>query len=335
MSRSVVSLFTGAGGLDLGFHQAGFKTVWANDKNRDCLVTWRMNFGNTPMLCRDITLEGGPSFTLKYHPTAYPDLVGLIGGPPYQSWSVAGSRRGVNDPRGKLFFAFIEALKTLKPKFFVAENVKGILSPRHKEALDGILSAFQKEGYHVRWQLLNAVDYGVPQDRERVFFVGFSDEAKAEAFTFPARLEQPVKTLRDTIADLEDTAKPHFGDDEDEEVSDNHHYEAGQGFSPLFMSRNRVRGWLEPSFTIQASGRHVPLHPSAPKMRKVGKDAFKFVDGHLYRRLSVRECARIQGFPDDFLFHYEAISSGYRQVGNAVPPPLARAVAEEVARVLP
>ena len=100
----------------------------------------------------------------------------------------------------------------------------------------------------------------------------------------------------------------------------NHEYMHG-GFSTIYMSRNRVRGWDEPSFTIQAGGRHAPIHPQAPKMLKVGQDEMKFVEGaeHLYRRLTVRECARIQTFPDTFIFHYNTVAAGYKMVGNAVP----------------
>jgi len=102
------------------------------------------------------------------------------------------------------------------------------------------------------------------------------------------------------------------------------------GFSTMFMSRNRVRTWDQPSFTIQAGGRHAPIHPSAPVMTKVETNKFSFVDGHDYRRLSVRECARIQGFPDDFTFYYKNVANGYKMIGNAVAVGFAREIAKSI-----
>ena len=157
----IVSLFSGAGGLDRGFEAAGFETIWANDCDKDVWDTFAKNFPNTYLDRRSIV--DIPSEEI-------PDAVGIIGGPPCQSWSEAGKLRGIDDSRGQLFFEFIRILRDKQPLFFLAENVSGMLSRRHSEALNNIQSLFAESGYKLSIELLNAADYGVPQDRKRVFF---------------------------------------------------------------------------------------------------------------------------------------------------------------------
>ncbi|SFV58132.1 DNA-cytosine methyltransferase [hydrothermal vent metagenome] len=182
------------------------------------------------------------------------------------------------------------------------------------------------------FKLLNAHDYGVPQDRKRIFFVGFRDDLGIE-FEFPKPLDKKL-FLKDAIADLKESALP--AKDKTYSNGDackpyNHEYMTG-GFSSMYMSRNRVRAWDEPSFTIQAGGRHAPLHPQAPKMELVERDKRQFVEGKegLYRRLSIRECARIQTFPDEHKFYYKNLTAGYKMVGNAVPVNLAYVLAKSI-----
>jgi DNA (cytosine-5)-methyltransferase 1 len=179
---------------------------------------------------------------------------------------------------------------------------------------------------------LNAVDYGVPQDRKRVFFIGYRKDLN-KRFHFPEPLSRKV-SLQEAIFDLKDTAlvakdKGHSNDNAC--VLANHEYLNG-GFSTIYMSRNRVRNWQEPSFTIQAGGRHAPIHPQAPKMELVATNKRIFVAGQedSYRRLSVRECARIQTFPDSHIFYYKNLSAGYKMVGNAVPCNLAESLARAI-----
>ncbi|MEL6408261.1 MAG: DNA cytosine methyltransferase [Chloroflexota bacterium] len=307
------SLFSGAGGLDLGFEQAGFEVAWANEYDKSIWATFRRNFPNTILDTRDI--RDVPSEDI-------PDaLDGIVGGPPCQSWSEAGARRGINDRRGQLFFEYIRVLQDKQPKFFLAENVQGMLFERNAEALQQIIEDFEDANYTVDYKLLNASDYGVPQDRKRVIFIGFRNDLDIR-FTFPVLTQRPL-TLHDCIADLQDTAIParekNHSNGDDLPVT-NHEYWIGD-YSSMYMSRNRVRGWDEPSYTIQASGRHAPLHPQANKMIKVEKDKFIFDPDspYEYRRLTVREAARIQTFPDDFTFVYDRVGDGYKMVGNAVP----------------
>jgi DNA (cytosine-5)-methyltransferase 1 len=320
---NIVSFFAGAGGLDLGFEKAGFNVAWANEYDKDIWETYAKNHPHTFLDKRSIT---------QIPSSEVPECIGIIGGPPCQSWSEAGAARGIQDKRGQLFFDFIRILQDKQPKFFLAENVSGMLFPRHQQALNNIKKMFREAGYNLSIKLLNAADYNVPQDRARVFFIGFRHDL-GSSFQFPKPKKQKI-VLKDTIRDLQDTAIPslntYFTNGANCHLP-NHEFLTG-GFSNMYMSRNRVRGWDEVSFTIQAGGRHAPLHPQAPKMQPVEKDKMQFVkeaEG-LYRRLSVRECARIQTFPDDFIFYYKNLAAGYKMIGNAVPVNLSFELAREI-----
>lgn len=320
---NIISLFSGAGGLDLGFEKAGFKTIWANEYDKEIWETYEKNFPHTQLDRRSIT---------QIEAEEVPDAIGIIGGPPCQSWSEAGALRGIEDKRGQLFFDFIRLLRSKKPLFFLAENVSGMLATRHAPALENIKKLFEESGYRLSFKLLNAHDYGVAQDRKRVFFVGYRNDLGI-TFEFPKPL-QTKRYLKDVIFDLQDSvlpAKEKNYTNADACAIPNHEYAIGS-FSTIFMSRNRVRSWDEPSFTIQAGGRHAPIHPQAPKMQFVEQNKRIFVPTkeHLYRRLSVRECARIQSFPDNHIFYYKNVMSGYKMVGNAVPPNMAYFLAKKI-----
>lgn len=317
----IISLFSGAGGLDLGFHQAGFETIFANEYDKTIWDTFEHNFPNTKLDKRSI---------VDLPSNDVPDSVGIIGGPPCQSWSEAGAGRGINDKRGQLFYEYIRILKGKEPLFFLAENVSGILLDKHKKAFDNILKEFKALNYNVSYFLLDANDFGVPQNRKRVIIVGYHKKMN-KSFSLPKTINTK-RTLKDAIWDLRWLAKPakekNYTNGNENLSALNHEYMNG-GFSTIYMSRNRVRNWDEPSFTIQAGGRHAPLHPQAPKMKFIEQNKRIFVPGkeNLYRRLSVRECARIQTFPDNFLFKYKNIANGYKMVGNAVPVKFAKHLA--------
>lgn len=301
--------------MDIGFHRAGFRTVWANEYDKTIAPSFRGHFPGVAFDPRSIS--DIPNADI-------PDNVGgVIGGPPCQSWSEAGARRGAGDPRGKLFYEYVRVIEHARPLFFVAENVHGLIHSRNLPSFLNIVDMFRGIGYRVSWKLLRASDHGVAQDRERVFVVGY-DERLGLEFEFPPARRRK-KTLRDAIGDLEQEVRGQGSPVPNHELHD-------AGYSPIFMSRNRVRGWDEQSLTILATDRHIPFHPSAPKMVKVGKDKMDFAPGcgHLYRRLTVRECARIQGFPDSYKFVYGNIRHGYKMVGNAVPVGLAFAVARKI-----
>jgi len=318
----VVSLFAGCGGLDLGFEKAGFNVAWANEFDSTIWDTFAYNFPQVTLDKRSIV--DVPSSEI-------PIADGIIGGPPCQSWSEAGAGRGLNDPRGKVFLDYIRIIKDKEPLFFLAENVSGMLLPRHREAFLNILGKFKELNYNIAWKLLNTKDYNVPQDRKRIIIVGYHKKM-GKHFEFPKACKYSP-TLKDAIGDLEEpiAAKLYNKTNGNTPKIPNHEYMVG-GFSTIYMSRNRVRSWHEQSFTIQAGGRHAPIHPKAPKMKFIEQNKRIFVPGkeHLYRRLSLRECARIQTFPDSFIFKYTNFADGYKMVGNAVPVEFARILAEKI-----
>ena len=269
---TLISLFSGAGGLDLGFHNAGFKTLTANEFDAKICPTYRANFPDVELIEADI--RNVPS-------SDFPDgVTGIIGGPPCQSWSEAGSLKGIEDARGQLFYEYIRILRDKQPLFFVAENVSGMLAKRHSTAVSGFMKLFDEAGYDVNLKMLNANDYDVPEDRDRVFYIGFRKDLGIWNFQYPTPLRHKP-TLRESIWDLQDTAIPAREKNKTNGkacIVANHEYFIG-AYSPIFMSRNRVRSWDEPGFTVQASGRQCQLHPQAPKMVKVEKNLQKFAEG--------------------------------------------------------
>ncbi len=329
VTMNLISLFSGAGGLDLGFHKAGFSTLVANEIDKKIIPTYKYNFPSVEIIEGDI--RNIPS-------EKFPDnIIGIIGGPPCQSWSEAGSLKGIEDDRGRLFYEYIRILRDKQPLFFVAENVSGMLAKRHTAAVKEFLNLFDEAGYDVSMKLLNANDYDVPEDRERVFYVGFRKELQIKNFEFPEPLEHRP-TLREAIWDLQFSAIPalekNYTNGEKCSIPNNEYYIGA--YSPIFMSRNRVRSWDEPGFTVQASGRQCQLHPQAPKMIKVEKNLQKFVEGQesLYRRMTVREVARVQSFPDEFVFIYQDLNYAYKMIGNAVPVNMAYHLAQKIKETL-
>lgn len=326
---TLISLFSGAGGLDKGFHNAGFRTLVANEYDAKICPTFKANFPDVRLIEGDIR---------KISSDEFPDgVMGIIGGPPCQSWSEAGTLKGIEDARGQLFYDYIRILKDKKPLFFVAENVSGMLAKRHSVAVNGFMKLFDDAGYDVNLKMLNANDFDVPEDRDRVFYIGFRKDLGVTDFEYPTP-QKHKPTLREAIWDLQDTAIPALEKNHtngDACIVPNNEYYIG-AYSPIFMSRNRVRSWDEPGFTVQASGRQCQLHPQAPKMVKVEKNLQEFVKGqeHLYRRMTVRECARVQSFPDDFVFIYNDVNYGYKMIGNAVPVNLAYHVAMQIKKTL-
>lgn len=332
MKNKVISLFSGCGGLDLGFEMAGFDIPIANEYDKTIYETFKINHPRTELIKGDLRRIDSALFKKNG------EIDGIIGGPPCQSWSEAGSLRGINDERGKLFYEYIRILKAIKPKFFLAENVSGMLSNRHNEAVSNIISMFNNTGYDISLNLVNAKDYGVAQERKRIFYIGFRKDLKIN-FIFPQGSttdDRKKITLRDVIWDLKDTAVPSLDKNyHNTNAINNNEYFTG-AYSPIFMSRNRVKSWDEQAFTVQASGRQCQIHPQAPKMEKVATNKCKFVSGkeNLYRRMTVREIARIQGFPDDFKFVYNNVNDAYKMIGNAVPVHLAYEVALSIKKHL-
>lgn len=320
---NIISLFSGCGGLDMGFQMAGFNTIWANDNSKQVYETYRYNHPNAELVIGDICKISSDDIPNNFF--------GLVGGPPCQSWSAAGNGLGLEDKRGRLFYEYIRVLQDKQPLFFLAENVKGMLSKRHKNSYDNIINLLEDAGYTVTAKLVSSADYNVPQNRERVIIVGYRNDLGMR-FVFPEKtLKRP--TVKDFLSDIND--EPIYSNENLSQPNlcliPNHEYFIGS-YSYIFMSRNRVLDWNSQSYTIQASGRQALIHPKAPKMEKVEQDIMRFVPNqeHLYRRLSVRECARIQTFPDNFILIYNSLDTGYKMIGNAVPVNLAYAIANKI-----
>lgn len=299
----VVSLFSGAGGLDLGFIKADHKVIWANDNFPDAVKTYKRNIGNH-IICEDIA---------KIPSEAIPDHGILIGGFPCQGFSVANTKRGEHDERNKLYLEFLRVLVDKQPKFFLAENVKGILSLNQGNVFKMIIEDFSKSGYRVKHKVLNAADYGVPQKRERVIILGVRKDIE---FT----LEYPEPT-HGKSATLFDACKPwisigealkNIPEPEDEHRLSNHTYSKFKLKFNGYLG-NRAIDPSKPAPTVTARGDE-----------KGGVVVLHHPRNH--RRMSVRELALTQTFPIDFIFEGNN-SSAYRQIGNAVPPLLAFAVA--------
>lgn len=318
---TIVSMFSGCGGLDLGFKKAGFGIEYASDYADFLKETYDANH-ETELNVEDIQdIDYGD----------IPGCDGIVGGPPCQSWSLAGNHlRGSEDKRGAVFYNYIELIEEKSPNFFIAENVPGMISKRNIDEFEEIISKFEEIGYEVKYEKMNSAYYDVPQSRKRVIVVGIRDDIDYE-YEFPEGSEEMTTQdsyLRNMPESKSTEKEPH--DEEELEMPNHEHYIGG--FSSRYMSRNRVRNWDEPAYTVQANARHQKLHPQAPKMVKISKDNWKFKSGFsdLYRRYSVREAARIQTFPDDFTFYYENIRDGYKMIGNAVPVNLAKAVANNI-----
>lgn len=327
----VASFFAGCGGLDLGFEQAGYEIVWANDFDESIYTTYELNHPNT-ILCkksiRDVQAKD------------IPNCDGFIGGPPCQAWSEAGKGLGLEDERGKVFLDYIRLIKDKQPKFFLIENVKGLISEEHIKTFEVFISILQSAGYNIHYKLLDAVNFCIPQNRQRVFIVGIRKDINC-IYEFPKDINNKHITLRDAIGDINTIPNQLrqqcviYDNNKKDLTITNHDVYMGP-FSQRYMARNRVRTWEQSSFTIPASASNVPIHPQAPTMEYVSynKRAFRTGKEYLYRRLSIRECARIQTFPDSFKFLYKDIEDGYKMVGNAVPPRLAKALAISIAGAL-
>lgn len=341
----VVSLFSGAGGLDLGAELASLVAglseeevygLFADKSKYQDLRTKYINF----IYSNDLFEAANQTYIKNFPETVYKNKSNIqriakfpkanlkLGGFPCPGFSVAGPRL-LDDPRNFLYIHYIRALMQSTPEFFIAENVKGLMTMAKGKVLAQITEDFAVAGYHVTAHLVNARDYGVPQLRERVFIIGVRKDIQDE-YGFKYQLPKPSHgkdgisfvTLEDALEGLPLEADDVFDSD----------------YSSMYMSRNRKKTWQDQSFTIQASGRQAPQHPYGQPMIKLDKDKWKF-QGDFNRRLSVRECARIQTFPDWFEFSdgdkkqvtkNHRLNEQYKQIGNAVPVLLAEKISRPI-----
>ena len=299
---TAVSLFCGAGGLDMGFDRAGYKTIWANDFDNDACKT-HQNWSKANVVCGDIS-------QVDYSAIPVSDVI--LGGFPCQGFSLSGPRK-IDDSRNVLYKHYVKLVRQNKPKAFIGENVKGLLTMGNGQIIEAIVADFAECGYDVFYKLVNAKNFGVPQDRERVIIVGFRKDLGVKQFELPETNGETM-TLGEALGNMP-AAKP-------EDV-------CNAPYSSRYMSRNRKRGWDEVAYTVPAMAKQVTLWPGSPDMVKVDKDLWKFGENGTTRRLSWREAAVIQTFPMDIGFCGDLVSI-YKQIGNAVPVKLAEFVANYI-----
>lgn len=297
-----ISLFSGCGGSDLAVKNLGCEIVWANDVSPAACQTYEDNLG--PVIhCGDIR-----------DVTRFPDAELLIGCYPCQGFT-QGGRRNPADTINYLYQEFDRVLRATGPRAFVVENVNGMVYGENSALLKNQLCRYRLAGYRVGWRVLDAQYYDVAQWRRRVFIVGVRSDLKF-SYNFPDRLRgsdtprQPL-SQRQALSGLPEWPDGDFND---------------EPFHWYYLSRNRRHGWDEPSPCIVGHWRHVPLHPMSPPLRRVHTDKWVFSGSGPARRLAYRECAALQGFPRSFAWKRGSVRERFQMIGNAVPPPLFKAV---------
>lgn len=309
-SYSAISLFAGCGGSDVGMVNAGIEPIWANEINEHACELYREVTGFDHMEHADVKL-------IDKFPRA--DIV--AGCYPCQGYS-QGGRRKFCDSINFLYQHFDRALRQVRPKAFIVENVDGMRYSQNSRLLRNQLVRFRAAGYSVTPQMLDAKDFGLAQDRKRLFLVGIRS-AEKKTFIFPkathGRGLLKRATLKSTIWHLRDAPSGSYND---------------EPFHWYYLSRNRRRTWSQQAQCVVAHWRHVGLHPDSPPLRKVETDKWEFTRSGPARRYSFLECAALQGFPDPNAFKKGAIRQRFQAIGNAVPPPLFEVVARSLTRQL-
>ncbi len=325
-SPTYIDLFSGAGGFSLGFDQEGFENIFSVDIQSNSCKTYRHNFPNHHLLEKDVTSLAEPEIE-KLLGGKKVDV--LIGGPPCQGFSIAGNigRKFIDDPRNHLFREFARVIKVAKPSYFVMENVARLYTHRKGLTREEMLGTFLEMGYQVECKVLNAADYGVPQIRKRLIFIG---SKKNQRIIFPEREISKYVTVKEALNIYPDLKSG------EESIIPNH--------VAMAHSEQMLR---KMSYVVDGGDRtHIPLHlrPVSGDVRKyiryksdspavtVTGDMRKIFHYAQNRALTVRELARLQSFPDDFIFMGRSISQ-QQQVGNSVPPKMAKAIAKVIKRM--
>jgi len=306
-----IDLFAGLGGIRLGFHSAGFSTVYANDFDKYACETYDLNFPTTKLHLEDIT---------KVETKDIPDFDFLLGGFPCQAFSIAGFRHGFKDPsgRGNLFFDIARILDDKKPLGFLLENVKNLKGHDGGNTFKVISETLDKLGYDIKSQVLNSMEYGnVPQNRERIYIVGFKKESGLiNNFEFPEKIPL-TKTIKDILEKPEDVPDKYYYNDKPlyERIKD-HPFE-----------ENRVYQWRRQYIRENKKG----VSPTLTANMGMGGHNVPIVkDSRGIRKLTPRECARIQGYPDTYKFPNQTDSHLYKQVGNSVSVPVIERIGKQM-----
>ncbi len=303
---SAVSLFSGCGGSDLGLRSAGVETLWANEINGIACELY------SQVVKRNV-IEHADVRDIDQFRKA--DI--LAGCYPCQGYS-QGGRRNTEDGINYLYQEFDRALRQVRPLAFIVENVNGMRFAHNEPLLNNQLKRFRLAGYRVTWRVLDAVDYGLAQERRRLFMVGIrSKEGKTYRFPEPTHGNMPNQTkpitLRDVIWHLRDAPIGSYN---------------AEPFHWYYLSRDRGRWWTQQAPCVVAHWRHLGLHPDSPPLEKLGTDEWRFKYEGFARRYSYLEAAALQGFPNPFAFRAGSVEQRVRAIGNAVPPPLFGAVAK-------
>lgn len=323
---TMIDLFSGAGGMSLGFEKAGFQPLFAVEFNEQFATTYQKNFGKTPLIMEDIRNIDSDKIDELLEGRKV-DLI--IGGPPCQGFSIAGhiGRKFLDDERNHLFKEFLRFVGYIKPKIFIMENVATLATHNKGRTLEEVKTEINSIGYDIVYEVLNSVHYGIPQERRRIFIVGTKEK---NLFNFPSK-QNNIKTVKDAIGDL-----PPLKSGETSSI-------------PNHISMNHTKQMLEKMSFIKDGGNRndIPanLRPGSGDIRKyirynsqkpsycVTGDMRKIFHYSQNRALTPRELARLQTFPDDFIFYGKSISI-QQQIGNAVPPKLAHQIALQVKEVL-
>jgi DNA (cytosine-5)-methyltransferase 1 len=298
-----ISLFSGCGGSDLAVQRCGFNIVWANDIWAAACETYRDNIKDANIKLGDIS---------EFHNFPKADL--LFGCYPCRGYS-QGGRREAGDPTNYLYRHFDRVLRSVLPKAFAVENVNGMAYGENRGLLMNQVYRYRMAGYRVVWKVLDAKGYGVPQTRRRVFIVGIRSDIDV-TYEFPTPTHgpgrnKPYVTQFDAIGKMPRWPEGEFN---------------AEGFHWYYLSRKRRYPWKQPSPCIVGHWRHVPLHPMSPPLKRIDTDHWRFSYDGPARRLSYRECAALQGFPQTFVWDRGTVRDRFQMIGNAVPPPLFEAV---------
>lgn len=336
----IIDLFCGIGGLSLGFEQAGFEVVSAIDMWEDAVKTY--NHNRKDKVGEVITVE---DFNEKVLPQLIKSqkISGVIGGPPCQGFSTVGKRE-IDDPRNKMYLEFYKAVKISNPDFFVIENVRGMLTLNKGAFVSDLLERFGPSGlgYNISYKLLNAADYGVPQNRYRVFFVG----VKKGTFEFPEALEKHI-SAKDGISDLLHSTSNKYGSAPQNDYQRNlrgelkaplnqdytDHSEQTINIISQIPDGGNIKDLPAEYWTVRKYNKAFERMSSTRPSNTIDTGHRNYFHYSEPRIPTVRESARIQSFPDNFEI-LGTRGSQYKQVGNAVPPMLANVIATQIIKAL-
>lgn len=309
----VASMFSGIGGIDLGFQQAGFDIVWANEFDKDAATTYRLNFGDGLLIEDDIR---------EIDVSTIPDFDVLVAGFPCQPFSKMGFQKGFNDPRGNLFFQIARVVEAKRPSIIFLENVANLLEHDAGKSFLTVYNALAQYGYGFRYKVMDAMEYGnVPQQRTRIFIVGFLDYTQCERFTFPEKID-----LTGDMNDILDRSVKH---------DDIYYYTANSQF---YNDLKRIVTDRRALYKIYDSGVSRKRHYFCPALTaNMGTFPDRvpiILDDYGIRKITPYECLAFQGFPSTFRFANIPLNSAYKQCGNSVVVPVVRRIAEQLLHVL-